>query len=787
MNELRIAARRLRSDRWSAAGAILAAALGAGLNTAVFAVAYGVLLRPLPYADPDRLVIVDADARFESVQRWRDGLPAFEDVSAYAPAFLTTRGVGDTRVATVAVVDERFFATLGARPHAGSAFGSGDASSVVISERLSREAGGGDALLGTQVSIADTPLTIAGIMPAAFGFPSERTDIWMPVRAAPKIAFDRSADARRFRLVGRLAAGASFAQARDQVANVRAHLDPDARPRRNADVGVQRLEDAVVGSVRPVLLAFAVAGALVLLIACANVATILVGRTLGRQRELGVRRALGASSAQLLASVVSESLVITSVGATLGVAIAAVAVRLLERWAAGSVPRLADIHLDWRVLAFAVASTAVASIVSAAPAFRAARRATAGLRAQAAGTSRLDRRTRGALIVAQIALAVVLLASGGLLTRTIVGLLRIDLGVATRGSVVSQLMLTDTVTFDAAGRAPLLLEALRRVRALPGVTAAGAGSTMPPDNASLELRVTLVGETGRRSYSLALGSATPGFLPAIGARLLHGRDFEDADDRGDRPVAILSESAARQLMARDARDGLGGVVGRELPMPLVGPLRGRPRATVIGIVSDIRYLGLEANAGPTIYVMWTAMPAGHAFLAARTASATSIAPSLRAILRELDPRMPLMPVRTLDEVVQRTVADERLRALLGGSVALLAFAVAMVGLAGSLARVVSERRQELAIRAALGATPARTVRTIMHEGVLLAILGVTLGLGGALAAGRALRAFLHGVAPNDPVTLIGVAVFVAATSLAACYLPARRAARIDPLALLRHE
>ena len=774
LDELKHAVRRLRSDPWAASAAVLAAALGAGLNTSVFAVAYGVLLRPLPYAHADRIVVLDADARFVTVQEWRDGLPSLESVSAYATDHLTVHGAGDPRVATVALVDDRFFRTLGFPQ-------SLEPARVLISERLLKQSGRTAAeIVGAPLTVADAGLTIAGVMPAAFAFPSEQTDVWMPARAAPAIVFDRSTDARRFRLVGRLRPGASVAQARDEAARVRAQLDTDARPRENAPVTVSRIDERLVGPIRPVLMAFTIAAAIVLLIACANVATILVGRTLGRQRELAVRRALGASPRQLIASILSEAVTITLAGTLLGIAVALTAVRLVERWAAGVVPRLGDIRIDWTVLTFACLVTAVASLLSALPACRAARRATPALRTTGAGATRLDRRTRASLIVIQIAAAVVLLAGGGLLTRTIVGLLRVDLGVASQGTVVTTLMLTDTTSFSASDRGPVLQDVLRRTRALPGVTAAGAGSTMPPENASIELRVTLVGNQGRQSHSLSYAAATPGYLPAIGARLLQGRDFADGDETRDRPVAILSESAARALM------GTGDPIGRELPIGLVGRLRTRGRATVIGVVSDIRYRGLDASAGPSIYVLWNDHPAGQPFLAVRTsATAASLAPALRTILRDVDPRMPLMPVRTLDEVVQRSVADERLRALLGGSVALLAFAVAMVGLAGSLTRIVFERRQELAIRAALGATPARSVRTIMNEGVALAGIGVSIGVGGALAVGRALRTLLHGVSPYDPVTLVAVVLLVTLVSLLACYLPARRAARVDPLVLLR--
>lgn len=780
-HELRIAARRLRHDRWSAGGAILAAALGAGLNTAVFAVAYGILLRPLPYAQPDRLVVVNAGVRLTAADDWRRQLTSFEGISAFTRDNMTVRGIGDPRVAAVTMVDDEFFAVLGGGARIGRIFGRADAdSAVVVSHRFAEQSGLPDArLLGSRLQVGEASLSVAGIMPGSFAFPSEDVDLWMPARAARAVAFDRSADARHYRIVGRLRAGVPLARARAEA--LRAWTDLNPRERRRADdpLKVESVQDLLVGPIRPALFAFAAAALIVLVIACANVATILVGRTLGRQRELAVRRALGASPSQLLLSIVSESLIVTSAGTLIGAALAIGAVRVVEGWAGGIIPRLSEIRVDWIVLLVASLVMVAASILSAAPALRGVRRSVPTLRTAGAGATRVSRRTRGVLIVVQISLAVVLLAGGGLLTRTIVGLLQGDIGVASRGAVISQLMLTEATTLNALDRGPLVDELLRRVRALPGVTAAGVGSNLPPANLMIQMTVRLVGSQGERVTDLSLAAATPGYLPAVGARLLQGRDFQVGDDRPDRLVAVISETAARRLMAP------GHIIGHELPTSLPG-VRQRGRPTVIGVVSDVKYSGLDAQADAAVYVMWTQLPVGHPFLAVRTsAGATAFAPALRAIERELDPRMPVMPVRTLDEVVARTVADRRLRALLGGSVALLAFAVAMVGLAGSLMRIVLERRQELAIRAALGASPARAVRTIMSEGVVLAACGVALGVTGALVVGRALRTLLHGVSPYDPLTLGSVAIFVGVVSLLACYVPARRAARVDPLLLLR--
>jgi putative ABC transport system permease protein len=639
------------------------------------------------------------------------------------------------------------------------------------------------------LTVGDSPVSVAGVLPAAFAFPSDKIDIWMPVAASHAMTLG-SSDTRRFRIFGRLKPGVTRAAVVEAATRTAADLDPNNRRRDKGPVKVESLPDALVGSARPVLLAFTAAGVIVLLIASANVASILIGRTLARQRELAVRRALGASPGRLLASVISESLLISFAGAALGVGIAVASVRLVARWAAGIIPRLAEIGIDWIVLLFATTVAIVAALLAAVPAFRSLRAGSTNLRVQTMGSRPADRRIRGALVVVQIALAVVLLAGGALLTRTIVGLLRADIGVATGSTAVSQILLTQTASYSAGDREPALREILRRVRELPGVTTAGAGSTLPPENAAIEITVNVSFTRGREGnvYRFAASAVTPGYLPAIGARLLEGRDFTDADERSDRLLVIVSEGAAKALNPI----GSGVAVGREFPMALPGPLRGRGRPIVIGVVSDIKYWGLEAQPGPAFYVQWHDLPAGQTFLAVRsdrsaTALAASLPPSLRSIIRDADPRMPVMPVKTLDDVIQTSVADRRLRAMLGGAVSMLAFAVAMVGLAGSLMRVVFERRQELAIRAALGATPGRTVRAIVGEGALMALIGVIVGIGGALAAGRGLRALLHGVSPHDPATLAGVAVLVAAVSLLACYLPARRAAGIDPLTLLRSE
>jgi putative ABC transport system permease protein len=782
VSEITFAARRLLRDRWSTLAAIVVAGLGAGLNTAVFAFAYGVLLRPLPYRDAGRLAILNVSVPFAGIDDWRHQLSTLDRVGAYAREGLTVRGLGEPRYVPAAVVDSGFFDVLATPALVGQLLSAHDSGAVaVLSERLARQAGGSlDSLIGRGITVADTPVTVVGIVPDAFGVPSAATEVWIPVGAAPPIPFDSSRNERRGQLVGRMKTGVSIADVRQEISRVGAALDPEFRRRPTARVTL--LSDDLLGAVRPVLLVFAASAVVALLVACANVATILIGRTIARRRELAIRAAIGASRSALFSTILSESILIGLAGAAVGALVAAGAVRVVSAWAAGFVPRLGEVRIDWPVLGFALAVAMLSAIVAPLPALRSIGAPAAVALREGVGVSRAGRRMRALLAMSQIALAVVLLGAGGLLVRTILELLRADIGVDSRDAMVTQLMVTDSPSFKAIGRQMFLRDLLQRLHALPTVVAAGAGSSVPPDNAQLEMTVRLA-MNGRdeRTYALSLTAVTPGYLEALGAHLLQGRFFQDPDSTRADLVTMLSESAARAFMPNV------DPVDRQLPFALPG-MRARGHATVLGVVADIKYSGLESSAGPSIYVLWKELPAGRLYLSVRTrGDALASAPAIRAVLREVDPRLPVMPIGRLDDVVQRSAADRRLRALLAGSVALLALAIALVGLAGGLGRMVVERRRELAIRSALGATPARMVRSVMVDGTLLAGAGITAGVLMTLAAGNVLRAFVFGISPHDPATLGSVVLAVAIGSLLACYLPARRAAAANPLEILRGE
>jgi len=779
MRELLFALRRLSKDPWSTSAAVLASALGVGLSTAVFAVGYGVLVRPLPYPDAARLAVTDVPVPAGQMASWRAELPAFHALSGYAREGFTVRGLADPRFVPVAVVDGAFFDTLRPTPIAGRAFGPNDSAVAVVSRRFAMQSADDAAsIVGRAIEIGDSHLTIVGVMPDAVAFPDDDVDAWVPVTAMAPIAFGGSPDERRLRLFGRLESSASVAEAIVELDRAHARLDP--RPRRASDVTgkVELLYDRVVRPVQPALWAFTAGAALVFLIACANVATILVGRTVSRRRELAVRGAIGASRYQLLATTLAESLLVAASGGLLGVVIAWVAVHRITAWAAGIVPRLADVRVDVPVLMFTVAGVALSTVLAALPALGAIEPAAAMLRTSG-GDTRRGLRSRAALAIAQIALSVVLITGGALLARSIIALLDDDAGFDASRTLVSRLMLTDAMNFNAAGRTIWLGSVLDRIRAMPGVVSAGAGSSMPPAHATLVMTVRLENNgASTETPELTCAAVTPGYLQAIGMRLVRGRYFDEADSRGGATVAVLSESAARLLAPMStSSDGAAS-----FPLPA-----NRGNARVIGVVSDVKFNGLTGKPGPAVYVLWRELPASQLYLAVRTSGdPRAAAAALRAVIHDVDPNTPLSPVRTMSEEMARSVSDRRLRALVGGGVALLAFGIAVVGLAGGLARLVAERRRELAIRAALGASPARTMASVMKDGAVLVAAGVSVGLVAAYGTGQLLRAFLWGISAHDPLTYAGVAVCVTTVALAACYVPARAASKANPLELLRN-
>ena len=759
-------------------------ALGLGINTAVLAVAYGVLWRPLPYLAADRLItmaeVYEEDGLehrvgFGEIDEWNQRLRTAR-VAGYDARERVVRGAGPTRVLEVATVSEGFFEVLGAPAAEGvsSRFPGADARAVV-SAPLARaiEDETGRSALGQAVTVGDRGYDVAAVMGDDFAFPSADVDVWLVVPEG----------AGGYRLVGRMPEGTTIAQAGDDADRVAREISGEAW-----SAAVRSVEDTLLGSVRPVVHVSIAAALLVLVVACANAVTLLIGRSVVRSREFAVRIALGSGRARLVRAALVEGLALALCGLLLGLAAAWAGLRLFTATAAGVMPRLDGVAIDLRVVLTGLVLTLLVGVVcGGASTFTATRRDAAVLRGGAAATGSLaTRRLRAGLVAAQIALSVVLLTGTGLLVRTVDRLLDEDSGFEPRRALTARLMLADRMFIDGGAATAFVDTLLERVRGLPGVQAAGVGSLLPPDEAplmvSMFFEIATGTETRTERTTFSFGTVTAGYFEALGTPLADGRRFDAADDLAEVSPVMLSETAARFVYPNQ------DPVGRPMmyDFDVLGIARGD--SPVVAVVGDVKHRGLDAPRAGSMYVPWQRAPTGVAHLVVRTTGdPAALVPAVRNLIRTLNPSLPIPEVRTLADHVAGTIAERRLRVVPAAGFAALALAVAMAGLFGTLARSVAERRRELAIRAAVGASPGRLVRLVMGSSLGVTAAGLVAGTTMAAATGRSLAGLLYGVGPYDAATFATVAVVIGVAALAASAVPARRAARLDPMTALRAE
>ncbi len=796
--DLRYTARTLGRTPGFAFTAILVAALGVGAVTAAFSITDHVLIRPLPFPDPERLVDLwetdtvragqdnPSPANFRD---WKRFARSFSGMGAYRNLSMNLVGSGAPERVEGVVVTADLLPILGAHPELGRLFlpqddlpGAGG--TVLLSHRLWKARFGGDPdVLGRKVVLDDLPYVIVGVMPPAFLFPRRDVELWTTLRLAENDFADRTDT--YLCVVGRLRQGVSLDAARSEMRLIAGQLER-AYPKSNRRVGVviNRLRDEVSGQARLLLKALFGAALAVMLIACTNLASLLLARGLARRRELAVRTALGAGRERLVRQLLTESLVLAACGGALGVAIAAASGSLLARLVPNSLPIGATPPLDLRMLAVAALLTVATGIgFGVVPSLRTSRGGTAAdlTEGSRAGAGRRTERLRAALVVAEVTASVALLIASGLLIRALWRLQNTDPGFRSDGVLTLRTSLPMPKYQETKKRVLFYSRVLFDVRRLPGVSSAAYISFLPM--AAKGGIWSVMKEERPQEEADALRASmrflTPEFFATMEIPLRLGRDVADTDTRDAPSVAVVSERLARRLWPG------ANPLGRRIRVAL-------ENRTVVGVVGEVRVRGLERASEPQVYLSAAQVDDGNIIgyvpqeLAVRSAvSPGALAPAIAEIVARVDPQLPVSDVRPLSDIVDAETAPRRIQVRVLGAFAAVAFLLAGIGIHGLLAFAVSQRSREIGVRMALGAGSQTILKMIVGRGTLLAGLGIALGSAGAYAAGRAMQALLAGVSPADAPTFAAAMALSVAMTLLGSVVPALRALRVDPVVVLR--
>jgi putative ABC transport system permease protein len=801
IRDVRFGARGLRRRPGFAAVVVLTLAIGIGGTTAIFGAVHGVLLAPLPYREPDRIITVWTNDRVEGEEQqdvspanfldWRARQRSFATFADAQPYSMDYLGPDGPEHLGTWLVSEGFLETFDVRPLLGRFFmpeeyTAGRNNVALIGEDVWRKRFAADPhILGRQLTLDNIPRTIVGVMPRSFRFPPGR-EVWQP-----QVFDERDRQLRRstyLTVVGRLAPGATLARAQADLGAVAAQLAREY-PRTNTGVGATLvpLPEQTVGHVRRALLVLMGAVGLVLLIACGNVAGLLLARAVQREREVAVRVALGAGRGRILRQLGAESLVLALAGGMAGLIVAFGGLAAIRALGPETLPRLDELAIGPSVLAFALATTLGAAVVfGIAPAVHAAptdvreKLAAGSLRS---GTGRPRRRLQNAFVVVQFALALVLLVGAGLLVRSFVSLLRVERGFDPH-NVLAVTVQAWSYYPKPERRAAFVREATERLATLPGVSAAGMTSSLPfaprigQDEAGFEVEGRPPASPAE-ALSVQAAAVTSGYFAALRIPLRRGRHFASTDVASAAPVAIVNEALVRRHWPNESP------LGKRIKLSGSGqpPLR-----TIVGVVADVRHGGLHEVPRPTVYVPHAQSPTGaNAFVIRTTGDPLAALAQVRAEFRSINPSMPLASTTTLDSLLDDSLRERRFHLALLGAFAVVALLLAALGVYGVMSHATSERTHEIGVRMALGARGADVLRMVMRQGAILAVAGAVAGLLGAAAVTRLLRGMLYGVTPLDPLAYLSAGVLLLGAATLACYLPARRAARLDPVRALRAE
>jgi putative ABC transport system permease protein len=805
--DLKFALRMLRKNPGFTAVAMLTLALGIGANTAIFSVVNAVLLRPLPYADADQLLAISQTDRasgttgvpvsftkFTEISEQNKSLASVAAFYPYTPSLVSEH---EPELVNAARVSVDFFRVLGIAPSRGRSFlaeeeALGGSDAAIVSDGFWHSHFAADpSLLGKTLTLDGKGVTVVGILPASFHFPLQfpEPDVWLPrvFESSFLTAQQIQSGAGYLNVIARLQPGETLSRAQAELSAI------DGRYREQFggfvdatkySLAATSLEESLVGPLRASLMVLLAAVGFVLLIACANVANLLLARATSRDREIGIRKALGASRARLLRQLLSESLLLAIGGGALGILLAGTLMPALRRLSPGTVPRLAEARIDASVLLFSLLLCVLTGVLfGLMPALQAAgKELQETLKEGSRGSSQGGHRARfrALLVVAEIGMALVLMTCAGLLIESFARLMRVNPGLSAKNVMTFPLTLPPVRYAQAQQQEVFYRELLERVRAIPGVQAAGATSYLP---LSPGARYIFFCPEGRACLGvgkdpvIATRQVSPGYFDTVRTPLLRGRVFTEKDIAGGLPVVVVNQTtAARYWPGQDP-------IGKHLANS-----RDKVQREIVGVVADVKFGGLNAANSEEMYLPMAQAPWPTMTLLVRSsANPEPLVTAVRAKIADSDPDLPVAGILSMDEVVSTSVAQPRIIMQFVGVFAGFALLLAAIGIYGVMAYSVTARKQEMGIRVALGARPADILRLVVGQGMRMTLIGVALGVVFSLGLTRLLASLLFGVQATDPLVFGAAALVLAAAAFVACYIPARRATRVDPIVVLRYE
>ncbi len=801
--DVRYGLRSIRQNKAFAATVVLTLGLGIGANTAIFSVVNGVLLRPLPYGEPERLVTVRQTLTApptpslgfseKELLDYRDASRTLESLVEYHTMSFTLLGGREAQRVQTGVVSPGFFDFLGVQPLLGRTFRADDdahgAEAVLIlsHDYWMRRHGGDAGVVGRVFQMNNRPHTVVGVLPPVPQFPNEN-DVYMPSSACPFRSSDGTRESRTTRLLsvyGRLKPGATLEQARADLASIATRFkadNPGVYPEGGGFTATAtKLTDDLTLRARPTLLVLLGAVGCVLLIACANVANLMLSRMLRRNRELAMRAALGAGRVRLVRQLLTESTLLALLGGAFGLGLAAAGLDLLVAFTARFTTRAGEVGIDGAVLGFTLVASVLTGVLFGALPALTARPDLAEVMKQEnarAGGGHGPRRARGLLVVSQVAFSFMLLIAAGLMLRSFWKLQQVDPGFKPENVLTARVSLNWTKYGEDGSVRKFGQELLRRLESEPEVRTAALSFNVPlAQSQPFNQRFRIEGRPVERDLpTFDARIVTPRYFETIGQRVVRGRAFEDRDDEQAPAVAVVNESFAKRFFGDEDPIGRRVTGAGETPNWI----------TIVGVVGDVRQYGLDREPTAELYQPFAQSPGWGSVLVRTRSEPASAAALLTRAVHGIDPEQPVDRIRTLEEVRRDSVASPRVTAILLGIFALVALLITAAGIGGVLALSVSQRTTEIGVRMAMGARRDEVMAMILRQGLGLVLAGLALGIVGAFALSRMLDRLLFGIPPTDPVTYAAVGVLLLLVAAAACLLPARRAASVDPLVALRH-